>query len=121
MSNKEWKPATSPADLAVRLEKGELFDYFGGKVWYDPTNSCPFRYSNEPLEAAWKYYARMTQWIEPPKWTKQLDKVNVWCRVSDTSKERAFSKHSATPIEKYDAGSDYPYKGKGDRDWVILA
>lgn len=118
MSNKEWKPASSPADLAVRLENGELFNHHGDKVWYDPTKLCPFRYSNDPLEAAWRYYAHMTQWVEPvPEWTKQLDKFNVWCRASNLSKENALSKHSTRLIEKYAVGSDYPYIAKSGFSW----
>ena len=117
MSNKEWKPASSPADLAVRLENGELFDHHGYKVWYDPTKECPFRYNHVPLNECWGDYARMTQWVEHPEWTKQLDKVNVWCRASNLSEKHALKQHSATPIEKYDAGSDYPYIAKSGFSW----
>ena len=118
MSNKEWKPATSPGDLAVRLENGELFNHHGDKVWYDPTKLCPFRYRNDPLEAAWKYYAHMTQWVEPvPEWTKQLDKVNVWCRVSNTSREVALKNYSVMLIIDYKEGDDFPYIDKGEYGW----
>ena len=118
MSNKEWKPASSPGDLAVRLENRELFDLWGAKVWYDPSELNPYRYNQGALDVCWKYYAHMTQWVEPvPEWTKQLDKVNVWCRVSNVSEEHALKRHSARPIEKYAVGSDSPYIDKGGCRW----
>ena len=70
----------SPADLAMRLEAGEVFWDGDNKVYYDSSMPNPFRYGRYELRDAWPRFAEFEKEIESP-WHENIPKQGVLCSV----------------------------------------
>ena len=68
----------SPADLAVRLEAGEVFWDRGNKIYYDESFNNPFRYGVNYLRGAWARFAKFEKEIETP-WYENIPEQGVLC------------------------------------------
>ena len=73
----------SPAELAQRLQDGEVFWIDGDEIHFEGSQACPFRYESEDLRGAWTDYADMEIEREVEWWERASLENPVLCWAWD--------------------------------------